>query len=106
MKRIISPQVSRTMTLGDDSAMEKEEPKHSFESEGLGVPQEVPPKEVPCKEVPPKELFESNLKNLNGYREMRKKIKPSLFNRHPVCLIYFIPKRYITITNVFNISFS
>jgi hypothetical protein len=76
MKRIISPQVSRTMILGDDSViMEKEEPKHSFESEGLGVPQEVPPKEVPCKEVPPKELFGSNLKNLNGYREMRKKIK-------------------------------
>lgn len=70
MKRIISPQVSRTMILGDDSVMEKEEPRYqskdiSVENVGLAIP----------SDVPPKELFGSNLKNLNGYREMRKKIK-------------------------------
>ena len=70
MKRIISPQVSRTMILGDDSVLEKEEPI-SVVNEVLGDPSEV----SPPKEVPPKELFGSNLKNLNGYREMRKKIK-------------------------------
>ena len=70
MKRIISPQVSRTMILGDDSVLEKEEPI-SVVNEVLGEQSEV----SPPKEVPPKELFGSNLKNLNGYREMRKKIK-------------------------------
>ena len=70
MKRIISPQVSRTMILGDDSVMESDEPKHlEAENVVLGVPSSPP------KDVPPKELFGSNLKNLNGYREMRKKIK-------------------------------
>lgn len=74
MKRIISPQVSRTMILGDDSVMENEEPKH-LEADNVVLGVLEPPKDNPLKDVPPKQLFGSNLKNLNGYREMRKKIK-------------------------------
>lgn len=75
MKRIVETSAStRTLNLGDDGSMVQILPE---QSQPLPQPIVAP---IPV-EIPPKHLFNSNLKDLQGFRDMRKnlKIKNSLY---------------------------